>query len=83
MTDANGFGGHDVSEILEFLCDRAFIHRAGNQVALDERYEGDHERVAGHLEKAIRIVEEALTRADSKRWNTLLRARWAVALVMP
>ncbi len=25
------FGGHDVSEILEFLCERGFIHRAGNK----------------------------------------------------
>jgi DEAD/DEAH box helicase domain-containing protein len=25
------FGGHNVSEILEFLCERGFIHRAGNK----------------------------------------------------
>lgn len=25
------FGGHDVSEILDFLCERGFIHRAGNK----------------------------------------------------
>ena len=42
-------------------------------------YEGAaiyYERAAGDLEKALRILEEALTRADSKRWQMLLRVRW-------
>ncbi|PYS28148.1 MAG: hypothetical protein DMG11_13675 [Acidobacteria bacterium] len=42
-------------------------------------YEGAaiyHERVRGDLESAIRVLEEGIARAESKRWNVLLRARW-------
>ena len=35
-----------------------------------------HERVSRNPEAALRILEEGLTRAESKRWKTLLRARW-------
>jgi hypothetical protein len=43
-------------------------------------YEGAaiyHERVRGDLDSAIRVVEEGIARAESKRWNMLLKARWA------
>jgi hypothetical protein len=42
-------------------------------------YEGAaiyYERVAGDFEKASRILEEGLRRAESKRWKILLKARW-------
>lgn len=42
-------------------------------------YEGAaiyYERVAGDLDNAVRVVEEGLARAQSKRWKRLLKARW-------
>ena len=34
------------------------------------------ERVARDYEAALRVLDEALPRAESKRWKTLLKARW-------
>ena len=34
------------------------------------------ERVADNVERALRILEEGMTRAESKRWKMLLKARW-------
>ena len=42
-------------------------------------YEGTaiyHERVARDFEAALRVLEEGLSRAESKRWKMLLKARW-------
>lgn len=42
-------------------------------------YEGAaiyYERVAGNVERALRILEEGMMRAESKRWKMLLKARW-------
>ncbi len=34
------------------------------------------ERITGDLDRALRIVDEGLSRADNKRWRMLLKARW-------
>ena len=42
-------------------------------------YEGAalyYERVAGDVERALGILEEAMSRAGNKRWKMLLKARW-------
>ena len=42
-------------------------------------YEGAaiyYERVAGDFEKTLRVLEEGLRRAESKRWKILLKSRW-------
>ena len=42
-------------------------------------YEGAaiyYERVARDFESALRVLEEGLRRAESKRWKMLLQARW-------
>jgi hypothetical protein len=35
-----------------------------------------HERVARDFDAALQVLEEGLSRAESKRWKTLLKARW-------
>lgn len=35
-----------------------------------------YERVTGDLDRALRILEEGLARAENKRWQMLLKARW-------
>jgi uncharacterized protein YprB with RNaseH-like and TPR domain len=42
-------------------------------------YEGAaiyYERVPGDFESALRVLEEGISRTDSKRWRVLLKARW-------
>lgn len=35
-----------------------------------------YERIAGDFENALRVLQEGLQRAESKRWTMLLKARW-------
>jgi uncharacterized protein len=42
-------------------------------------YEGAaiyHERIARNFDAALQVLEEGLSRAESKRWKMLLKARW-------
>ena len=71
------FGGHDVSEILEYLA-RARIHSSGReQVALDERcVSGGFDLTAKHQLGQFRgRGNHGASRGSSARWTTRARFR--------
>jgi hypothetical protein len=75
-------------ENLSIVCRRLGDHERSREICSElmayaefsmSGYEGAaiyYERVAGDVESALKVVEEGLHRADSKRWRMMLQARW-------
>jgi len=75
-------------ENLSVACRRAGNHERSREICAElmrypqfsmAGYEGAaiyYERAVRDFDAALRVIEEGLARTESKRWRTLLRARW-------